>query len=946
MILCIIMITLMLPVTAFAEGDDKAIMAGADGIKANDKVYFGKYGTYDVPWFVLSVDSGSAFLLSEYLLGQSSFQTYDSGYYKGGALNAKMDDLYNGTNSLFTVTERSTITAKTNLSCVDGVIDDTNSPAVPTAHLYPLSYNEAKAQGWASDVLKARYRDTDSIGWWWLRSSINDLSAFCMNDNGHGDGPYVDCTHGVRPACNLDLSKVLFTSAADNSGQNATLAAPADYSGNEWKVTLKDENSFAEGASVNKATVAPGETLQVTHKALSGFTDMGYTNVTAAISDGDGKLLYYGSVGSEPDATASDVTIPAELAEGTYNLSLYGEDWNDEKLTNYATGTPFTAAITVNKAATTGENAIQLGTGGIKANDKVYFGKYTKDGTDYDVPWIVLLSTTLSETSVVSGTNALPLLSEYLLGDSLFRADGDRGYYNFETANNTADSSILKETLEGYYNGVNSLFVATERNAVADTELTGNSMYAGQAALSGQKLFPLSYTEAESLTWGSPILQAKYRHDGSSDYWWLRSSNDYVDTYCVDDDGLEDWILMDNNNGVRPACNLDLSGVLFLSAAVDGKPEGGLQAVPDCSGSEWKLKLLDSARSRFSIATRDLSNTSATVDYSGAQTGTNEYISAMIVDNGSVAYYGRIKSLPNTSDAYGTVTINIPAGVTLDADTQLKVFNEQFNGDRSAADASRMAYTDYASELKTVTAPVPCNIAPTASAVSVTGTPEVGKMLTGSYTYGDADGDIEGTSIFQWYRADNASELNKTVIPGANAKTYALTSADEGKYISFEVTPVAQTGITRGDAVESASICVNAPDPIDNLRITRHPANANAYVGETATFTVEAAGGTTPYRYQWQIVMGDDFENISGATNASYSISAVTMGNDGYKYRCTISDCAGTIVTSNTATLSVDENIEIPKTGDDSRPALWLGLMVLSLGSLIIPAIIRKRRNM
>ncbi len=245
----------------------------------------------------------------------------------------------------------------------------------------------------------------------------------------------------------------------------------------------------------------------------------------------------------------------------------------------------------------------------------------------------------------------------------------------------------------------------------------------------------------------------------------------------------------------------------------------------------------------------------------------------------------------------------------------------------------------------TLIAPAPSNIAPTASAVCITGTPEVGKLLTGSYTYGDADGDIEETSIFQWYRADNASGLNKTAIPGANNKTYTLTSADIGKYISFEVTPVAQTGITRGDAVESASICVNVPDPIDNLRITRHPANANAYVGEIAAFTVEAAGGTTPYHYQWQIGSGDDFENISGATNASYTISAVAMGNDGCKYRCTVSDSAGTIVTSNTATLSVYENTEIPKTGDDSRPALWLGLMMLSLGCLIVPVIIRKRRN-
>ena len=35
------------------------------------------------------------------------------------------------------------------------------------------------------------------------------------------------------------------------------------------------------------------------------------------------------------------------------------------------------------------ESGIQLGTGGLNANDEIYLGNYT-DGTTYDVPWIVM----------------------------------------------------------------------------------------------------------------------------------------------------------------------------------------------------------------------------------------------------------------------------------------------------------------------------------------------------------------------------------------------------------------------------------------------------------------------------------------------------------------------------------------------------------------------------
>lgn len=45
---------------------------------------------------------------------------------------------------------------------------------------------------------------------------------------------------------------------------------------------------------------------------------------------------------------------------------------------------------------------------------------------------------------------------------------------------------------------------------------------------------------------------------------------------------------------------------------------------------------------------------------------------------------------------------------------------------------------------------LPSNLAPTASAVSFSGTTNVGQTLTGNYTYSDADTDDQGTSTFKW----------------------------------------------------------------------------------------------------------------------------------------------------------------------------------------------------
>lgn len=93
------------------------------------------------------------------------------------------------------------------------------------------------------------------------------------------------------------------------------------------------------------------------------------------------------------------------------------------------------------------------------------------------------------------------------------------------------------------------------------------------------------------------------------------------------------------------------------------------------------------------------------------------------------------------------------------------------------------------------------NDAPTAASVSFTGTLLYDRALTGTYTYNDMENDLENGTTFQWYRSDEALGTNKTAINGATLPTYTLTNDDQGKFISFEVTP--NDGITTGGAFES-----------------------------------------------------------------------------------------------------------------------------------------------
>ena len=215
------------------------------------------------------------------------------------------------------------------------------------------------------------------------------------------------------------------------------------------------------------------------------------------------------------------------------------------------------------------------------------------------------------------------------------------------------------------------------------------------SAVNDAVFWPLSSKEANAVK--SDLRVADPEHpDWASSFWWLRSPSElpnaaaYVDgNGNIQYHGMYDFR---SEYGVRPAFNLNSDSVLFASAAVGGKPDGGLTAVSEYSGNEWKLTLLDSSRS-FAVTgkTADAApGDTVTLNYKGATTGINEYISAIIADSNGARYYGRVAQPTAES---GTVEIKIPSDLA-PGSYNLKVFSEQCNGDYNTDYASN--FTDIA----------------------------------------------------------------------------------------------------------------------------------------------------------------------------------------------------------------------------------------------------------
>lgn len=303
-------------------------------------VYFGQnQENKPAAWRVIGYDGngvtsaqGDITLLAANNMGLSKFGA--SNAYADSALKEAIDALA----AKLTTEENAAVKKRTlesgsydraNTDCVAG-------SAVSNAVFWPLSTAEAYAVNQDLRVVDSEHPKWAS-NFWWLRSpGAKDLDVASVDGYGNIDRDGIDISNiwGVRPAFNLNSSSVLFASAAVGGKPDGFKAVP-EYTGNEWKLTIKD-SSRKIYASAAKTNLKAGESLSVEYFGAINIGENEY--ISAMIADSAGNILYYGHVAhnNQSQSGTANITVPSDLADGSYTLKLFSEQCNGDYKTDYA----------------------------------------------------------------------------------------------------------------------------------------------------------------------------------------------------------------------------------------------------------------------------------------------------------------------------------------------------------------------------------------------------------------------------------------------------------------------------------------------------------------------------------------------------------------------------------------------------------------------------------
>ena len=379
LVLCLAVALVPMAVLA-ADGDGKAIRSGIGDIvgynstsRTYNYIYYGTWRDSPIKWRVLDTktntgETGALFLMTDeclYPLPGDLYACYiqfnpankpNRHLWKDSTLQDWFKNtFYSGENSAFTSAERALIPATTQASSVYSYKAPNDPPYFPPMR-FQICALEAEHVFAPSiqDIMNADYGFIDSTSRiagpidssgrgtrYWLRSfEISEQLPFCVGHDASLNGDYGDNLSAVRPAMNLSTAgnNILFISAAEGGKPAGGLAEIPEYTGNEWKLTLKDSSRSGFSATTAEvSTSTKGGTVEISYNdAKTGANEY----ISALIFDDVGNVIYYGRSNAsltEKDGTAQ-LTIPAGFAEGTYTMKVFNEQYNGDFKTDLASG--------------------------------------------------------------------------------------------------------------------------------------------------------------------------------------------------------------------------------------------------------------------------------------------------------------------------------------------------------------------------------------------------------------------------------------------------------------------------------------------------------------------------------------------------------------------------------------------------------------------------------
>lgn len=303
--------------------------------------------------------------------------------------------------------------------------------------------------------------------------------------------------------------------------------------------------------------------------------------------------------------------------------------------------------------------------------------------------------------------------------------------YVLEKNSGSLNVDDIYETKRSYWITENQHFVSledvqNETDPDKKTQLFSQLGYAyHKTSLDGARIFPLSVAELEHYVGsynGVPGLRASLLNTNAPSGWILRTAYDNDAVLCdqigyVTVDGRVTFADADLSLGGRYATNVDLSQIVYMTALDDGNTtwRPTLTFNKYQSGDvKFEAKIIDVTQNEDDTKRVTVEYKNAVSRISFADMGENDYISAMVVRDGDVRYYGNVGYAHDADLKYNeidpeahTITFDLPEDFDQSAGDEIRIFWERVNDDeRMTSYVSNSVTLDC---VHTETAPATCS---------------------------------------------------------------------------------------------------------------------------------------------------------------------------------------------------------------------------------------------
>ena len=749
---------------------------------------------------------------------------------------------------------------------------------------YGSSHTTIKAGSGDSTVLAMSSYWSSGDDWFWLRSpNVREQNgALCVLSGASVRSEYLNTENVVQPASNLNLSSVLFASAA-KAASHYTSEAVRISSGKAMTLRLdgtgKDIGTVTYNTTTGDIKVVKGSTSQPVSLVVQG-------------NDGTQDWFYSKQITGTETINASDIksalSLTSDIDLSACKIWLETTDSTEN----------LTYAVNATEAATNNITSVAI--------------------TDIDTP-VANTALDTSASCITTGVNSIAPQITWTPNDTT------AGYNTSYTASITLTADTDYEFTDSTTATINGN-TATSVNKNADGTLTVTYAFPATAKDKLTSITaPQPITVANGTAYDAMNLPATVNivTEGNTE----SSAQVTWDTTTPASGSYDPSVLTEQTVTLKGTVtcpdSIDANGVELTTTITITISAAGIVGAPTANptaGAYTENQSVALASSTVGATIYYTTDGSEPTITGGAPDGTTQQYTAPILVTGTVgqSITTTIKAIAvqngmqDSSVETFTYTIKIPVAkytvtVTNGSGTGQYAQGETVTITAGAAPSGQqfkewevvsgtITLASSTSETTTFTMPTEAvSVKANYEAIPVTGyiiTATAG--ANGSITPSGAVGVVAGGSQTFTISPSSGYVIDTLKVDGlevtaATSYTFSEVNANHAIEVSFK--QESQTPDVPG---------VTAPS------ITTQPGNATVKAGETATFTIAASGDNLTYQWKINRNDGNGWVNIAGANAVSYTTSTVDKSCNGFQYKCVVSNSAGN-EESNSAILTVQD---------------------------------------